>query len=82
MQYNDEEYSALLSNDPGWTKEETDHLFDLCKRFAMRFTGGDRARLEHTEEKCRAGPRKATRYRDAVTVRRESSKSKLFLLSQ
>lgn len=24
-------------HDDGWTKAETDHLFDLCKRFDLRF---------------------------------------------
>lgn len=34
--YSDEEYTKSLS-EPGWSKEETDHLFDLCKSFDLRF---------------------------------------------
>ncbi|XP_014243424.1 DNA methyltransferase 1-associated protein 1 [Cimex lectularius] len=34
--YTDAEYSAHLAND-SWTRDETDHLFDLCKRFDLRF---------------------------------------------
>ena len=37
MQYDDEEYNALLNDDTDWTKAETDQLMELCKRFAMRF---------------------------------------------
>ncbi|KAF3656338.1 SWR1-complex protein 4 [Capsicum annuum] len=36
LEYTDEEYEKYLSN-PSWTKEETDQLFDLCKRFDLRF---------------------------------------------
>lgn len=36
IEYTDEEYEKFLSN-PSWTKEETDQLFDLCKRFDLRF---------------------------------------------
>ncbi|KAK7846160.1 swr1-complex protein 4 [Quercus suber] len=36
VKYTDEEYEKYL-NDPGWTKEETDQLFDLCQRFDLRF---------------------------------------------
>ena len=28
----------MYLHDDGWTKAETDHLFDLCKRFDLRFT--------------------------------------------
>jgi DNA methyltransferase 1-associated protein 1 len=35
-QYNETEYVNHLEHD-NWTKSETDHLFDLCKRFDMRF---------------------------------------------
>lgn len=31
-------YLQNLLAEPSWTKEETDHLMDLCKRFDMRFT--------------------------------------------
>ncbi|ONK59286.1 uncharacterized protein A4U43_C08F4890 [Asparagus officinalis] len=36
LKYTDEEYDKHLI-DPGWTKEETDQLFDLCERFDLRF---------------------------------------------
>ncbi|KAL3648136.1 swr complex subunit [Castilleja foliolosa] len=36
IRYTDEEYEKYLT-DPVWTKEETDHLFDLCERFDLRF---------------------------------------------
>lgn len=34
--YTDQEYTQFLSSD-SWTKDETDHLFDLCRRFDLRF---------------------------------------------
>lgn len=34
--YTDQEYNQYLQVD-GWTKAETDHLFDLCQRFDLRF---------------------------------------------
>lgn len=34
--YSEQEYQMHLHDD-GWTKAETDHLFDLCKRFDLRF---------------------------------------------
>lgn len=34
--YSEQEYQMCLHDD-GWTKAETDHLFDLCKRFDLRF---------------------------------------------
>lgn len=34
--YSEQEYQMHLHDD-GWTKVETDHLFDLCKRFDLRF---------------------------------------------
>lgn len=34
--YTDEEYSKHLAEET-WTKEETDHLFELCRRFDLRF---------------------------------------------
>ena len=34
--YTDADYSAHLQVE-GWTKAETDHLFELCKRFDLRF---------------------------------------------
>ncbi|KAG5460097.1 MAG: hypothetical protein BJ554DRAFT_7899, partial [Olpidium bornovanus] len=35
-EYTDREYDDLL-RDPEWTKEETDLLFSLCRRFDLRF---------------------------------------------
>nr|GMD12081.1 SWR1-complex protein 4-like [Ipomoea batatas] len=37
IEYTDEEYEKYLT-DPMWTKEETGQLFELCKRFDLRFT--------------------------------------------
>jgi len=37
LMYNDEEYENLLQFDEEWTREETDHLFDLLQRFDLRF---------------------------------------------
>ena len=34
--YNDQEYQLLQLDN--WTKQETDHLFDLCRQFDLRFT--------------------------------------------
>ena len=34
--YSDLEYQQHLHDD-NWTRQETDHLFDLCKRFSLRF---------------------------------------------
>lgn len=34
--YTDQEYAQHLHHDD-WTKSETDHLFELCKRFDLRF---------------------------------------------
>ncbi|XP_069591949.1 DNA methyltransferase 1-associated protein 1 isoform X4 [Ranitomeya imitator] len=34
--YSEQEYQLYLHDD-GWTKTETDHLFDLCRRFDLRF---------------------------------------------
>ncbi|XP_043942719.1 DNA methyltransferase 1-associated protein 1 [Protopterus annectens] len=34
--YSEQEYQMYLHDD-GWTKAETDHLFDLCRRFDLRF---------------------------------------------
>ncbi|KAH9563747.1 hypothetical protein CY35_05G142500 [Sphagnum magellanicum] len=36
VRYTDEEYSEHLV-DPGWSREETDNLFDLCEQFDLRF---------------------------------------------
>ncbi|KAJ3694988.1 hypothetical protein LUZ60_000365 [Juncus effusus] len=37
QKYTDEEYEKYLT-DNAWTKEETHELFELCKRFDLRFT--------------------------------------------
>ncbi|XP_053549373.1 DNA methyltransferase 1-associated protein 1 [Bombina bombina] len=34
--YSEQEYQMYLHDD-GWTKAETDHMFDLCRRFDLRF---------------------------------------------
>lgn len=34
--YSDLEYQQHLHDD-NWPRQETDHLFDLCKRFDLRF---------------------------------------------
>ena len=36
VEYTDEEYDKYLQ-DEHWTKIETDHLFDLCRQFDLRF---------------------------------------------
>ena len=36
LSYTDEEYSKHLTR-PGWEKPETDELFDLCRRFDLRW---------------------------------------------
>lgn len=36
LQYSDQEYLQFLQH-PDWTKQETDTLFDLCRRFDLRF---------------------------------------------
>eukprot|EP00002_Diphylleia_rotans_P032234 TRINITY_DN6754_c0_g1_i2.p1 TRINITY_DN6754_c0_g1~~TRINITY_DN6754_c0_g1_i2.p1 ORF type:complete len:303 (-),score=61.11 TRINITY_DN6754_c0_g1_i2:29-937(-) len=36
FRYTAEEYDAHLQ-DPAWTKEQTDNLFDLCEKFDLRF---------------------------------------------
>ena len=35
--FNDMEYATHLTME-GWTRQETDHLLDLCQRFDLRFT--------------------------------------------
>lgn len=35
--YTEQEYQQHLHFD-NWSKQETDHLFDLCRRFDLRFT--------------------------------------------
>jgi len=36
IRYTDEEYNQLLA-DPGWSREDTDRLFDMCEQFDLRF---------------------------------------------
>ncbi|KAI8640794.1 hypothetical protein BD408DRAFT_419256 [Parasitella parasitica] len=36
IQYSDEDYEKYLT-DTDWSKEETDYLFDLCRRYDLRF---------------------------------------------
>ncbi|CAG8615394.1 6877_t:CDS:10, partial [Acaulospora morrowiae] len=36
LEYNDEEYQKFLT-DKEWTKEETDYLFGLCRKYDLRF---------------------------------------------
>ncbi len=36
MKYSEQEYAHNLEKE-GWTKEETDHLFDMARRFDLRF---------------------------------------------
>ncbi|KAK3747562.1 hypothetical protein QZH41_015798, partial [Actinostola sp. cb2023] len=35
--YTNEEYEMYLHNGSSWSKNETDHLFDLCRLFDLRF---------------------------------------------
>ena len=37
VMYNDEEYTSMLSDDPQWSREETNHLISMCERFDLRF---------------------------------------------
>ena len=34
--YTDADYLQVLNSET-WSKQETDHLFDLCRRFDLRF---------------------------------------------
>jgi DNA methyltransferase 1-associated protein 1 len=35
--YTEAEYNQYLNGDENWTKAETDHLLELCKRYDLRF---------------------------------------------
>lgn len=35
--YTDQEYNQYLNGDEAWTKTETDHLMELCKKYDLRF---------------------------------------------
>jgi DNA methyltransferase 1-associated protein 1 len=38
VKFSDEEYDKLLKNlNPGWTKEETTYLWDMCELYDLRF---------------------------------------------
>ncbi len=38
FEYNDAEWDTLgFGNEPGWSREETDYLFSLCKQYDLRF---------------------------------------------
>ncbi|KAJ8658272.1 hypothetical protein O0I10_005955 [Lichtheimia ornata] len=38
IEYSDDEYEKYLADiDPEWSKEETDYLMDLCRKYNMRF---------------------------------------------
>lgn len=37
LKYTDAEYAQYLSHDDNWSRAETDHLFELAKRFDLRF---------------------------------------------
>lgn len=38
LKYTDEEYETHLKNlNPGWSRKETDYLYDLCEQFTLRF---------------------------------------------
>lgn len=47
VRYTDEEYTKVVEmlnsrpqgkiSNTDWSKEETDHLFDLCEQFSLRF---------------------------------------------
>ncbi len=36
IEYSDEEYEINLQ-DPGWSKEETDYLINMCRQYDLRF---------------------------------------------
>ncbi|KAI4319361.1 hypothetical protein MLD38_032966 [Melastoma candidum] len=53
IKYTDEEYNKCLT-DPGWTKGETDQLFELCEKFDLRFIViADRFPSSHTVEELK-----------------------------
>lgn len=55
IHYADDEYQECISSD-GWTKEQTDHLFDLCNKYDLRWPViSDRYSLlpNRTEEECK-----------------------------
>jgi len=38
LEYTDEEYEKYLKADRDWDKDETDYLFDLCRKYDIRWT--------------------------------------------
>ncbi|KAF6202735.1 hypothetical protein GE061_003137 [Apolygus lucorum] len=63
--YSDAEYQAQLVAE-GWTKAETDHLFELCRRFDLRF-GVIRDRWDSAQFKKRSVEDLKERYYGVVT---------------
>lgn len=37
VMYNDEEYNSMLNDDPEWSRDETNYLFNMCELFDLRF---------------------------------------------
>jgi len=37
VKYSDEEYKMHLNDDPTWSKEQTDRLFDAARRYDLRW---------------------------------------------
>jgi len=37
LDYTNEQYTKYFNNDPNWTREDTDTLWNLCKEFDLRF---------------------------------------------
>ena len=37
VNYTEQEYNQYLNSDESWTKAETDHLLELCKKYDLRF---------------------------------------------
>ncbi|CAG8508096.1 746_t:CDS:10 [Ambispora leptoticha] len=37
IDYAEQEYNNLFNNETDWTKEETDYLFELCRKYDLRF---------------------------------------------
>ena len=33
----EDEWETAIAKDEDWSKEETDHLLDMCERFDLRF---------------------------------------------
>jgi DNA methyltransferase 1-associated protein 1 len=78
IEYTDVEYETISSRDAdGWTREETDYLWELCKRFDLRFVlvhdryaySGDRERtMEDLKDRYYSVCRRVHRLRNlAVT---------------